>query len=321
MKYLKLTPTLINRRYVGLFLIVVVVFFSLWFVRGLAGMSGSPKSFTIEPGEKRTSVAQRLESAGIIRSKAHFLLLSYLKGQTIIAGTFTLVPSSSVGTIITTLSTKSKSEQSITIPEGWRREQIAEYLKDKGVNPSEFLTATKDLEGKLFPDTYYIAIEPKVADVVKKMTDNYEARTKSLKPSTAQLILASIVEREAKKDTDRPLIAGIYQGRINDGMRLEADPTVQYGRDTNLLDAGTTPDPFWGPITLADYQRVISPYNTYRIASLPPGPIANPGIKSIEAAVNPTKTSARYFFHTGDGQTITSRTLDEHNRNKDKYLR
>lgn len=300
---------------------VVVGLGLIWFGFNLRGRPGAQTSFTISSGESRMVVAKRLQEQGVIRSRASFILLSYIKGSTILAGTFTLLPTQSTNGVLNTISSAKKVEQKITIPEGWRREQIADYLSDKGVNKAEFLDATKNLEGRLFPDTYFIAAEPKVEDVVTKMTQTFELKTKELAVTSTQLIIASIVEREAKVDSERALIAGIYLGRLKDRMRLEADPTVQYGRDTNLINAGKTVTQYWGPITVADYRGVNSNYNTYLVDGLPPTPIANPGIKSIEATVRPTETSARYFFHTGSGQIITSRTTAEHNANKAKYLR
>lgn len=300
---------------------ILIVMAAIWFLAGLRGASGSTQSFTISPGESRVTVARRLAEANIVHSPAHFLIVSYVKGKTMVAGTFTLNPQNGLNSVIDTISSQSKIEQAITIPEGWRREQIAEYLATKGVNKIEFLAATAELEGKLFPDTYYIAMEPKTADIVAKFLNNFESKTGELGLTQDKLILASIVEREAAKDDQRALIAGIYQGRLDDGMNLEADPTVQYGRDNNLLAQGITPNPFWGPITLAQYRSVISSYNTYLNNGLPPGPIANPGIKSIQAAITPQQTTARYFFNTSDGQIITSRTNAEHNVNKAKYLK
>lgn len=293
----------------------------IWFVTGLRPLGGGLTRFTITPGESRLSVATRLQDQKIVRSRSHFIVASYIGRRSLIAGTFTLGGDWSVSRITATLTSKTKTEQRITIPEGWRREQIAYFLQNKGVNVTQFLNLTTELEGTLFPDTYFIAAEPNVEDVVAKMTNNYKNKTAGMNLTSAQLIIASIVEREAKNDSDRPLIAGIYLGRMTDRMPLEADPTVQYGRDTILLAQGIVPNPFWGPITRSDYQGIVSNYNTYKITGLPPGPIANPGLKSIEAVQHPGQTVARYFFHTKDGNIVTSRTLEEHNRNKSHYLK
>jgi UPF0755 protein len=137
------------------------------------------------------------------------------------------------------------------------------------------------------------------------------------------LIIASIVEREAIKDEERPLIAGIYKNRIARGMKLEADPTVQYGKDNieliNLTSEEKLEYKFWKPITLAEYQSVDSPYNTYLIPSLPPAPICNPGLKSIEGTINYQKHNYVYFLQH-DGQIYPSETLKQHNQYRKDIL-
>lgn len=226
-----------------------------------------------------------------------------------------------------------KQEITVTIPEGYRREQIAVLLEKKGVTKaSDFLAVTTNDEGQLFPDTYrFFPLSP-ANEVRQKMIDNFKQKAPA-SVSTEQLIMASIIEREAKRDDERADISGVYWNRFNAGIALTADPTVQYGKDSNTLKerlaATTDPDKqdkillnfkFWQPITLSDYTSVISLFNTYNNAGLPPASICNPGLKSIEAAMNPTDHNYYYFFHTADGQTIYSRTKAEHDQNKAKYL-
>ncbi|MDO8471929.1 MAG: endolytic transglycosylase MltG [bacterium] len=236
------------------------------------------------------------------------------------------------------LSSENK-EVTITIPEGWRREQIGVLLEKQGVtNAADFLAATKEDEGTLFPDTYRFFKLTTAKEVRAKMVDNYRAKAaQNIDRDT--LIIASIVEREAKKPEERAGIAGVYWNRYRANLALTADPTVQYGRDTNLLKEkqarfGSEPSEkndqeqndvllnfdFWGTITRNDYQGVDSLYNTYRNAGLPPTPICNPGLASIEAALNPEESNNLYFLHTSDGQIIYAKNIDEHNRNKQKYL-
>lgn len=217
-----------------------------------------------------------------------------------------------------------KQDVQITIPEGWRREQIAAALQAKGItDANSFLSASSADEGYLFPDTYRFFPNTVASEVVKTMKQNYQNRLNSgTTVSSTQLILASIIEREAKNDSERATIAGVYQNRLKDGMKLEADPTVQYGKDTNRL-AGVSnalssaitslPDnyKFWSVITQANYTDVLSPYNTYLHDGLPPAPICNPGLKSIQAAQNPENHNYYYFVHRG-GQILLSKTLEEH---------
>lgn len=202
-----------------------------------------------------------------------------------------------------------RPDTTITVVEGKRREEIASLLDTAGVTSyQDFMEASNDYEGYLFPDTYRFYPDTPASTVVQTMVHNFNKRLSAtgIQLQKEQLILASIVEREASNDSERPLIAGVYMNRITKGMKLEADPTVQYGKDTE-----GNPRLYWGTITRADYQDVMSPYNTYRVTGLPPGPIANPGLKSITAAVNPAQHDYLYFVHR-KGKLILSRTLEEH---------
>lgn len=215
-----------------------------------------------------------------------------------------------------------KQDVEVTIIEGWRREQIAALLaKNNIVDQEEFLAVTENLEGKLFPDTYRFFPNSKAEDVVKKFTDNFQEKTKDLGTiSQDNLILASIIEREAGSNSERAKIAGVYLNRIRDGMMLEADPTVQYARDNNELSkVNLIKFTFWQPITKDDTVLIDSNYNTYRVKGWPPAPIANPGLSSISAAVNPDHHPFYYFFHAEDSQIVFSRTLADHNYNKSVY--
>ena len=196
---------------------------------------------------------------------------------------------------------------SITVIEGKRREEIAMLLDAAGVtSKTAFLQASQTHEGYLFPDTYRFFKDTPAKDVVQTMLTDFNNRTKDYSISKEQLILASIVEREASNDLERATIAGVYANRLAISMKLEADPTVQYAKDSE-----SNTSTYWGPITRADYLSVLSPYNTSRIPGLPPGPIANPGIKSIRAAINPAKHDYLYFFHR-NGKIVLSKTLQEH---------
>lgn len=202
----------------------------------------------------------------------------------------------------------------ITIIEGKRREEIAAQLAKAGIcNYQDFLVASEGLEGKLFPDTYRFFPNTPAKDIVQEMENDYLNRTANLKPTKDQLILASIIEREALYDADRAGIAAVYLNRLKAGMRLGSDPTVQYAKDTyNYLQSGSQASfVFWQPITQADYQTAPGPYNTYQNSGLPPGPICSPGLKSIEAAINPATSSNLYFLYK-KGQIYYSQTLAEH---------
>lgn len=204
-----------------------------------------------------------------------------------------------------------REDVSVTIVEGKRREEIAASMESAGICTADaFLAASTSLEGKLFPDTYRFFPNTPASEVVATLTSTFAKRTRELAPTDEDIILASIVEREARNDTERATIAGVYANRLKLGMKLDADPTVQYARDT--IDAKQVRNfTYWGTITRADYKGVISTYNTYLNPGLPPGPIANPGVKSIQAAQNPAEHNFLYFAHR-DGTLLLSKTLAEH---------
>lgn len=223
-----------------------------------------------------------------------------------------------------------KQDYSITIIEGKRREEIAQELAAAGIcSYSDFLAASTADEGHLFPDTYRFYKDTPASQVVTTFTRNFALRmtTNQISPTQDQLILASIVEREARDDSERAAIAGVYTNRLALGMNLEADPTVQYARDnrdnhSDLPNPISTPTTlnyhYWGSITQDDYHSVISPYNTYLNPGLPPAPIANPGLASIKAAISPQANSYLYFFHANN-QTYFSKTLQEHLQKLQRY--
>ncbi len=210
----------------------------------------------------------------------------------------------------------------VTLREGLNRQEIARNLAAAGVvDAPSFLAATSADEGYLFPDTYQFYPNSSAGEVRQKLIGTFTEKLAALSPTRDQIILASIVEREAKGDADRGQIAGVYHNRLKRGMKLEADPTVQYGKYTELVKAPSVAGglDYWAPITLADYQTVVSPFNTYLHTGLPPTPICNPGLKSLAAAVSPATTSALYFFHTKDGTAIFSSTLKEHDAQLRQY--
>jgi UPF0755 protein len=275
-----------------------------------AESNGKIIDFEIVPGEQSQSIAERLQKNQIISSKWSFLIYAKINHLSLKAGFYELDQNLTTKQIAQKLAKGEVSQFKITIPEGWRIKQIDQLLtKKKIINSGELDQMTKDKEGFLFPDTYKFNTKVKTEEIVQSMEKNFQLRTADLKPSREQIILASIIEREAKKDEDRPKIAGVFQNRLANSMKLEADPTIQYALGN------------WEPITQTDYSSVESPYNTYKINGLPPTPICNPGIKSILAAVNPEKNDFFFFFHTNDGETIFSKTLEEHQQHQNQLLK
>lgn len=283
-----------------------------------ADPSGKEKLVEIKQGSSTRSIGQQLEKEGLIRSELAFYIDVRLHDDLIQAGVYRLSPKMSLSDIITRLAKGDVAEHVITIPEGWRLLEIANLLQEKGIVSShEFLKEAEGKEGYLFPDTYKFPLNVTAKDIVARMRKNFDARTNeaNIDLKRTDIILASIVEREAKSDEERPKIAAVYLNRLKNNMRLEADPTVQYAK--TLVDFSIT-EP-WPKITTADYRSVQSPYNTYLNDGLPPGPICNPGLSSLRAVLKPASTTNLYFFHTADGQTIFSKTLDEHNVKKRQY--
>lgn len=282
-------------------------------------------AFVVPRAQAAAITLQQLEAQGLIRSSlaARIYLKVTNSGQSLQNGTFLVSPSQDLQTVIAVLSQGPKDIW-VTFPEGWRREQIAARLASQLVGPeatfdtAEFMQATQALEGQLFPDTYLIPRTASAADVVRLMTATFASKT-SLDPVADQdtLILASIIEREGKTTTDRPIIAGVLQNRLDADWPLQVDAAVQYGRDTTQCRGNLDCD-WWSPLYDS---KIPSLYNTYLHAGLPPGPISNPGLVSINAALNPADTPYWYYIHAPDGTAYYATTLAEHNANIDKYLK
>lgn len=288
------------------FLILVAI--TGFFIFGFTYKAKELTKIDIKQGESTTQIGQDLKNKKLITSAKLFSLFTYAKHFLLQNGYYEIPAGSKMTDIITLLKDGKITEYSVTIPEGWRVTQIDELMVEKKIiKKGELLAIASADEGYLFPNTYHFPLDVKIDDIKKAMLSSFDSQTADLKPTKEQLIIASIVEREAKFDEDRPKIASIYLNRLKQGMKLEADPTVQYAKGS------------WAPITLADYKNVQSPYNTYLHDGLPPGPICNPGLKSILAAVNPAQTDYLYFFNTSDGHAVYSKTFAEHQANLKKY--
>ncbi|WP_448591172.1 endolytic transglycosylase MltG [Thermoflexus hugenholtzii] len=309
-----------------------------------AGNDPTPVTFVIQPGQSVTEVAQALEEAGLIRDA--FLFRAYVRyhrlDREIQAGEYTLRKTMTIPQVAEALRAGRKAEWTVRIREGLRLEEVAEAVAAQThLSASAVLSAARDgmrwrarfafladlppgatLEGYLFPDTYRLARDATAEDLIARMLENFgrkvtperiaAARTRGL--TLHQVVtLASIVEREAVLPAERPLIASVYLNRLAIGMKLDADPTVQYA-----LGYQADQKTWWkSPLTLDDLQ-VDSPYNTYRYPGLPPGPIASPGLASIEAVLNPAQTDYLYFMADclkKDGSHWFARTQEEHLRN------
>jgi UPF0755 protein len=283
--------------------------------------------FVIRRGESLNSIAKRLKKEELIRSSLAFKIIVYTQGLVgkIQAGSFRLGSFLTPFEIATTL-THGTADVWLTFPEGWRKEEFARRLAAnlENFDEQEFLALTGNLEGYLFPDTYLVPKTASPSAIIKILTNNFEKKTKDLKISRQELILASIVEREAKYDHDRPIVAGILIKRWQAGWPLQTDATVQYAVATkqfsNLAIKQSSNFDWWPELKKEDL-KIDSPYNTYKYRGLPPTPICNPGFETIKAVLNPTPTDYWYYLSGKDGNIRFAKTLKEHQENIAKYLK
>lgn len=303
------------KKFLILAFLIVLVFAGIgfWFYQNAKPVTTAPayKSFLIVKGTSAGQIGANLEKQGFIRSALAFKLYVRATGlsQKIVAGEYTPSPHLSLFKI-TDILLRGPDEIWVTIPEGLRREEIARKFA-ASLNKDEtfihdFLTASKDKEGFLFPDTHLFPKEATAEKIVAKMLDTFDTRA-GLAVTKENVILASLVERETRTAEERPIVAGILQNRIKIGMALQVDATIQFIKGN------------WQPITLRE-REIKSPYNTYLNRGLPPGPICNPGLSSLKAALDPAKTEYLYYLHDSNGVIHYAKTLEEHNRNINKYI-
>lgn len=321
-------------------LYVSIVFFSVltlslavsWFwysqsIRPVSSGSDQSGDFVIYKDESAGSVLARLETAGYIRSAlaAKFYLKFSRLEKKLSPGGYVLTPGLSVPEILQQLSHGPKNVW-VTLPEGWRREQIGSRFASVLNSPSstfdldEFMRLTAHLEGRLFPDTYLIPPDISAPGVVSLLTSTFTKKTGlSDSPADTQtLIIASLIEREVKTPADRAIVSGVISKRLDNGWPLQIDATVQYASATSRCSPDPADCDWWQPITDT---KLPSLFNTYLHSGLPPAPICNPGLASITAAASPQDSPYWYYLTGTDGQTYFAQTLGEHNLNIDKHLK
>jgi UPF0755 protein len=305
---------------------------------------------TVAPGSTAGDIGATLQQRGLVRSALVFRLAAEQAGvgTSLAAGDYELSRSMSTNEIIQALARgQVKRGLLATIPEGWRSEQIADRLEATGfASRDDFLRAVAApesvpgfevvasasparLEGYLFPETYEVpqkvsgtrAAELMVRMFSQRVGDPLRVQNESKLTPPQVLTLASIVEREAKQPGERATIASVYLNRLAASMQLQADPTVQYALASRDGPAASAYN-YWKDLTPADLQ-IDSPYNTYMVNGLPPGPICNPGEASIRAVLQPAQTDFMYFVATtdGSGTHLFAKTLTEHNANVAKVNR
>jgi UPF0755 protein len=310
-----------------------------------AGEGSGEATFEITPGENAEQIAANLVEQGFLTDRTLFrnYVLFHGMDSRLEAGTFQLSRSLTIPELATILTDATAREVELRFIEGWRIEQMAEYLattEPANIDSREFLAIVErrsaidlspydflatlpsgaTLEGFLFPDTYRLPADAEANDLVATMLANFGERVSpALRQSFGAqglstyeaVTLASIVHREAVLLDEQPHMVGVFLNRLREGKLLQADPTVQYA-----LGYQPASGKWWkSPLDLEDLQ-VASPYNTYLVAGLPPGPIANPGLSALQAVASPTETDDYYFVLdcTADrpGAHVFSQTFEEH---------
>lgn len=307
--------------------------------------------YVVNPGDGARDIAQGLEKAKLIRSERYFLFVAWRRGNQakFSSGAFELSPSMTTSEIEALLAGGKPitNERNVTILEGWTLDDIAEYLEKEGVaSQKEFyaeagesakfvkagalpdwaasysalngLPETASLEGYLFPDTYRIYADGGAKALVRRMLDNFEVKlTPELRKEIAAsgrsirdiVIMASVIEREVRGAQESAMVSDVFWKRVDAGKGLEADSTVNY------ITGHSKPS-----VSYAE-TRIDHPWNTYKYRGLPAGPIGNPGMTAILAAIRPKSNPYWYFLTDKEGNVHYAKTLDEHNANKAKYLR
>ena len=322
------------------FLVVFLIFIGLvWWNTQRSAPSNDSASypFVIKPGENASSVGQDLKKEGFIRSDLAFRIYVQVSGvsKKIKSGDYRLQKNKPLESLTTEI-IKGPIALWVTLPEGLRREEMAQKISttlgfmgpEKQKFVEDFLEESEDKEGFLFPDTYLLLKNTTAASVVDKLTENFKKRVSDKILEKAEfnnltqnqmITLASIVERETRTDEERPIVAGILLTRLDIGMPLQADATLQYISATNRCQAIDTSCEWWKPIKVTE-KETDSPYNTYKRRGLPPAPIANPGLAAIAAVANPEDSPYLFYLHGSNGQIHYAKTIEEHSENIRKYL-
>jgi UPF0755 protein len=319
---------------------------AIWMLWGLAlpVRPSAEKLVMLRPGWSSRHIAAELKNAGIIHSANAFLLYHYVSRPTTLkAGEYKFDAAANAMQVHARLARGDVFKHTVIIPEGFNMFDIAAAIEAAGLGSrDDFLKVARSeialisdvdpqartLEGYLFPDTYQFTRTQSMVDMAAAMVRRFrqEGRALGLLPNGADargaqaattdvhriVTLASIVEKETAAAGERPLVASVYYNRLSKRIALAADPTVIYAA---LLNGR-----YQGRIYQSDLQAD-SPYNTYRYAGLPPGPIANPGRESLTAALHPAQSDYYYFVSDGNGHHRFARSLEEHSRNVAAYRR
>ena len=312
-------------------IMVAVVAAAGWLALGLfvPVTPSAQKYVLLRPGYSSRKIAAELKSAGVIRSNEAFLLWHYFhRHGRLKAGEYLFDGPENTVAIHQRLVQGDVYVHTVVIPEGYTIFDIGQLMEDAGLgSKDEFLKAAqsqvalihdldpeaRSLEGYLFPNTYQFTRTQTLQDMVAAMVKQFRQVAQQIGLTSdvhAIVTMASIVEKETAVAEERPIVASVYYNRLGKGIALDADPSVIYAK---MLQGD-----YQGALHHADMQ-VDSPYNTYRHAGLPPGPIGNPGKSSLEAAMHPASTDYYYFVSNGNGHHRFASSLEEHNRNVAEY--
>lgn len=323
------------RRYWYLPFCLLLAMILTWFLVMFMPLGDGKRVYglTVPKGAGFAQIAQELERQRIVRSALHLRVLGRLRGldRRLQPGDYRLSDAMKPGEILQKMASGVTDACKFAVPEGYSIFQVAELAEKQGLfGRDEFLKVcrdkqllselgldTKSVEGYLYPGTYLVGFHMDERGLVSEMVREFRHRTATLESlvsgtglSLHQVVtLASMVEKEAVVPEEKPLIASVFRNRLKLGMPLQSDPTAIYGVRA-----------FGGTVTKQDLQRQ-SPYNTYRVKGLPPGPIGNPGLDAIKAVLQPARTDYLYFVARKDGTHQFSRTLQEHNRGVHLFLK
>lgn len=302
--------------------------FFVWYKQSLSPVDDKDKTpimFVIPKGQSIKEIAGNLKKDELIRSQIAFFTYVRLSGLAtkIQAGNYRLNRSMNVIEIANEF-THGKTDEWVTIIEGWRVEEIAaELAQSLGIPESEFLKFTQ--EGYMFPDTYLVPKDATSKEVIDMILENFrnKATNEIIEKGKTQglnlnevITLASIIEREVKDDSDRVIVAGILLKRLRNNWPLQTDATIQY-----VLGYQPEEKTWWKKNLTLDDLAIESPYNTYKYVGLPPGPISSPGLSTIKAVTQPQQTSYWYYLSDKNGITHFAKTHEEQEQNIEKYLR
>lgn len=311
--------------FVGLFILVGL--FGAYFVYQdkLSAPSDdkTKHQFTISKGERISEIALKLKNEGYIKDDFSFKIYLKLNGleSRLQSGEFSISKSMNASEIVEELS-HGTSDKRVTLLEGWRVEEMALVLsKELGIGEQDFIKKSK--EGYMFPDTYQFPKETDADEVIGILKDNFDVKyVKAVKESKSKtkysqneiVTIASIIERESKGGEERNIISGILQKRLAEGMALEVDATVQYAIGYDEIQ-----NTWWKKGLTTDDLKIDSPYNSRKVAGLPPNPICNPSYESLSAALNPKESPYWFYSHDKKGVVHYAKTIDEHLQNISKY--